>query len=421
MRFTIQEHQAKRAGLHWDLRLQLTPDGKMTSWAIPKHKLPDKGERLLLIPVEDHELSYQAFEGEIAEGYGAGTVKLVANGDFELFENGNGFTGFRLPGYGCYQIIPFKDKALIISTSDRIPPPEINGKVSTKLRLLGDLVQLSGESVFKKRAYDKAADHICTMSKDISSIEDPSTLSGIGKSIALKIIDIVKTGTCPKLDQLTAEYGDMLKVLAIPGIGPKTAQKLHQQGIRSIEQLREQVAAGKITDKRIVEGLITGAEKRISLGEAQEVAEEACGRILESMGDVPFQMSVAGSLRRQRPTIGDVDIIISSDNIGAAMIAAKAALDRVVEVGATKVSGGIGTTHVDIRVTPNHAFGAMQLYFTGSKMFNIECRKIAMSKDWTLNEYGLWDGATCLASKTEREILDKLGVEWVEPYERETT
>jgi hypothetical protein len=141
MRFTIQEHAAKKAGLHWDLRLETpegdlseyeakrnfstTPEpppgsGAMASWSIPKHRLPKKGERLLAVPTEDHPLSYQNFEGEIKEGYGAGSVKLIANGDYALEKRNEDSWKFTLPEFGSFKIVPMKGRkgSLIIGLGE---------------------------------------------------------------------------------------------------------------------------------------------------------------------------------------------------------------------------------------------------------------------------------------------------------------
>ena len=138
MRFTIQEHIAKKAGKHWDLRLQMPGDlskyrtkrdfsttkepvGKgtsvMRSWSIPKARLPRKGEKLLAVATEDHPLSYQNFEGEIPSGYGAGTVKLIANGNYKMLEQQGNNIKFELPKFGTFRIIPFKSNALIVQAS----------------------------------------------------------------------------------------------------------------------------------------------------------------------------------------------------------------------------------------------------------------------------------------------------------------
>jgi DNA polymerase (family 10) len=296
-----------------------------------------------------------------------------------------------------------------------------NQQVGEALHLLGRLTQLAGESPFKQRAYNAAADRIEHLDTDISTIADPSILPGIGDSIADKILAILQTGTCDKLDELKAKYGSMLPILDIPGIGPKTAQKLFRMGIQGIGQLKAAVESGKITDRRIVESVKAGLDKhqRIPLAQAEAIATEICGRIVEHMGEDEFQMSVAGSLRRQRPTIGDIDIIISTLTYWRAVEAARNSLDVVIEEGTSKVSGISNGVHVDIRITAPDAYGAMLLYFTGSTNWNILMRRAAIRRGWTLNEYGLWDGEVCIASGTEQEIMAALDWKWTEPDERD--
>ena len=299
-----------------------------------------------------------------------------------------------------------------------------NEEIAAKLRTLGKLCELAGENPFKHRAYNNAAERLETLKDDISAMADPTALTGIGASIGDKIIDIIDTGTTKKLDDLLVEYGGMLAILEVPGIGPKTAQKLFHQGTRNIDQLKELVASGKITDARIVEGIKQGnKERRIPIEHAKAVADVAIKRVHETMasrGVTDYQVSTAGSLRRGKATIGDVDLIICSSSYGAAIIAAKAALDVVVEEGTSKISGTVSTVHTDVRVVEPATYGAMLLYFTGSKMLNIGMRKKAMERGWILNEYGLWDGTGHrLASKTEQEIFHALDMEYLEPKDRE--
>lgn len=113
MRFTIQQHHARRAGIHWDLRLQVDDQPVMKSFAIPKAKLPDFGEKIRAIPVADHALSYQDFQGEITEGYGKGEVYLVANGDYELVKFDGNFK-IRLPGFGLFKMVKMKDNNFLV-------------------------------------------------------------------------------------------------------------------------------------------------------------------------------------------------------------------------------------------------------------------------------------------------------------------
>jgi len=298
----------------------------------------------------------------------------------------------------------------------------MNKEVAVILDELSLLSAIDGEFKFKSISYRKASEAIQALDKDVREVENLETVPGIGPKISCKIQEIIQTGTCAKYEKLNDKWGHLLPLLDITGVGPSTARKLHDvYGAKTRDDVKKLVDDGKIKDKRIVEGVarddVDG--KRLPYSEARSLADAVITDLKNKINGVIKMIEACGSLRRKAETVGDLDIIISTDEKAKAIIAAKSLLEILVEDGDTRIAGIIKGQHVDFRVANDENVGAMLIYFTGNKNFNILLRKEAMRKGWTLNEYGLWNDKTKIAGKTEEEIFAALGFEYVAPELRE--
>jgi DNA polymerase (family 10) len=316
-----------------------------------------------------------------------------------------------------------------------------NRDIAAALYELAELTRLEPGSSqgFKARAYEKAAgairDHPAPL--DDMDPDDMLAIEGLGKATVDKVRQLVETGTITQLEKLRAQYPPgFVQLTRIPGVGPKTAVLLLRElGVRNVDDLREAIAAERVRElpglgpkseenmARSIERLgLHGKDRRTPIIQALPVARECAAHLatLEGVTDV----QVCGSLRRFSDTIGDIDIVVASDQ-PAMVMAAAAALPMASEViasGTTKTSvltyRGL---QVDVRVVAPAQFGAACVYFTGSKQHNIELRQRAMAAGRLLNEYGLEDSETgeVVASATEEEVYAALGMDFVPPEIRE--
>ncbi len=310
-----------------------------------------------------------------------------------------------------------------------------------------DMLQLKGESVHRYLAYRRAAETIHELSRDLSAIaaEDGLTnIPGIGKVLAEKIQELLDTGKLEFYEKLQQEVPPgVIDMMRINRVGPKKAATFWKElGVTSIEELRAAAQAGKLaalsgmgqkTQDKILKGIESLERQntgRTPLHTAQPLAERILARLLD-MPEV-IRGEIAGSIRRARPTIGDVDLLVASANPKPIMDAfvTMPEVARVLGHGDTKSSVELsqGGLQVDLRVLPEHFYGAALQYFTGSQHHNIRMREIAREQGWSLNEYGLFmdDGGTGealeakpLYYKTEEELYKFLGLPWIPPEIRE--
>lgn len=311
--------------------------------------------------------------------------------------------------------------------------PVQNAEVAAMFDQAAELLEIQGENQFRVRAYRRAARVIEGLPQSVKSLlsagRDLSELPGIGKDLANKIADIVATGRFKLLDQLKKKLpGDLGGIAALPGLGPKRVKRLHDKlKVSTFDDLRRVVKTGRLHEIRgfgpIIERKLIAAlekptvEKRFKLSVAEAEAE-ALVAFLRGSGRV----MVAGSYRRRRETVGDLDLVVTSAH--AAAVGDKlVAYENVAEVQA---HGGTRTTivlrsglQVDVRAVPEESYGAALLYFTGSKAHNIALRAIAVHRGWKLNEYGLFSGKRRIAGSTEEEIYKKLGLAYIPPEMRE--
>ncbi|MGH2540362.1 MAG: DNA polymerase/3'-5' exonuclease PolX [Actinomycetota bacterium] len=315
--------------------------------------------------------------------------------------------------------------------------PRSNDEVELALLEFADLLAIVGDDPYKPRAYEKAARAVGGYPDDLRTLDDRGVMAipGVGKSIAGKVSEFLRSGTFEELESLRDQVpAGVREMTAIPGFGPKKAVVVHEElGIGSVDELvaaaeRGELAALKGFSRTTERNVLAGAQRlrssggRVLVSEALEVAED----LLARLRDVPGvrRATYAGSLRRMAETIGDVDLLVAADRPQAVMeaFAADAVTDRVLAKGETKSSI---VTHrglqVDLRVIPLEAWGAAMIYFTGSKPHNIRIREMAVRKGLKLNEYGLFRAKSgrLLAAETEEEVYARLGLPFIEPTLRE--
>jgi len=312
-----------------------------------------------------------------------------------------------------------------------------NLEVAATLYEVADLLEIKGVR-FKPQAYRRAAQAIEALSEDIADVAREDRLDdipGVGKGIAGKIREFVETGSLAYLASLREELPEGVQHLTrIEGIGPKKAAVLSRElGVRTVADLEAAANSGRIrdlpgfgekTEQKILESIRmsrTAKERRL-LGRLLPVAREIEAR-LASLASVR-QVSLAGSIRRMKETIGDVDILATSPRPAEVMevFATLPGVERVLVRGTTKTSVVLATNvQVDLRVVEDEHFGAALQYFTGSKEHNIAMRKLAIARNWRLNEYGLVDlsSGRTVAGKDEAGIYRALGLAWIEPELRE--
>jgi DNA polymerase (family 10) len=314
-----------------------------------------------------------------------------------------------------------------------------NSEVAAVLYEIADLLELQGIG-FKPQAYRRAARNIEQLDRPLSEIAAEGKLDevpGVGEALSKKIQELLDTGELEYLERLRGEVPEGLaRLLDVPDVGPKTAMVLHKElGISSVEQLKEAALAhrlrslkgfGEKTEERILQGIKVMESKgeRMLLGEALPLGEAYVAYLASTQAI--DRISVAGSLRRGRDTIGDIDILVGDDR-PAAVIDAFAAYQGVEEVlmkGPTKCSVRLdGGMQVDLRAVETRSYGAALQYFTGSKEHNVALRTIAVDMGFKLNEYGLFerDGGRLVAGATEEEVYSALGMAYIPPEIRESS
>jgi len=312
-----------------------------------------------------------------------------------------------------------------------------NLEVAELLRNIAELLEIQEENSFKIRAYEKAALVIENLSEDIGKVWKEGRLEelpGIGEALAEKISEFLEKGRLAYYEKLKKEVPiDMENLGKIPGLGPKTLKKLYRAlKIRDVPSLEKAARAGNIrnlpglgakAEENILKSLaFSKSATRIPLGFALPHAEEIVAR-LRPLKDVK-RIDIAGSLRRRKDTIGDIDLLVASKNPAAAIgaFASLPLVEQVLAKGDTKSSVRLKEgIQVDMRVIDEKSYGAALIYFTGSKQHNIELRKAAISKGCKLSEYGLFSNRTnaLIAGKTEQDLYESLGLPYIEPELRE--
>ncbi len=311
--------------------------------------------------------------------------------------------------------------------------PVQNAEIAAMFDRTAELLEIQGENPFRVRAYRRAARVIEGLPQNVvrflSSGHELSDLPGIGKDLAGKIDGIVKTGHFALLDSLRKKLpGDLADMAALPGLGPKRVKLLYDKlHVRTLDDLRRVVRSGHIRELHgfgpVIERKLAvalakpPAEKRFRLAVAEAEADALVAHLRNG-----GRVVVAGSFRRRRDTVGDLDVLVAAGD-GAAVGDRLVRYENVAEViahGRTRTAVVLRSgLQVDIRAVPEQSYGAALLYFTGSKAHNIALRGLANEHGWKLNEYGLFSGKRRIAGATEEEIYKKLGLAFIPPELRE--
>jgi DNA polymerase (family 10) len=315
--------------------------------------------------------------------------------------------------------------------------PVHNADIARVFAEIADLLEIEDANPFRVRAYRRAARNLEECAIDVAQAlargEALPRLPGIGADLAAKIAEIVATGTCGLRERLRAELPPAIgDLLGIPGLGPKRVRALHRDlGIETVEQLaraardarvRALHGFGEKTEAAILRAVAarSAAGSRVKLATAAQYAASLVRHLAGARGVGVIE--VAGSFRRMRETVGDLDVVVSASDAGAVgkRLLVYDEIAQVLATGPTRTSVRLKSgLQVDVRIVAPASFGAALQYFTGSKAHNIALRRRAQARGLKLNEYGLFRGARVVAGRTEEEIYAALGLPWIAPELRE--
>ena len=311
-----------------------------------------------------------------------------------------------------------------------------NRELANLFNKMADILEFKGENPFKINAYRKASRIIGDLTQDIGEIAESGKLKqvpGIGEGMAEKIVDYLKTGMIPKFEEVRKGISDeLIAIMDIPGMGPKTLARLHKEkGICNLSQLEKAVEDGSLVGlpgigekkvenfKRGIQ-LLRQSQGRMNLGIAFPIAKRMVEALREKAGSKKIEW--AGSLRRMRENIGDIDILATGPDKERII----EAFTHLPEVQGVLASGGTrasvivrGGIQIDLRVVDEDSYGAALQYFTGSKAHNIRLRGIARTNGIKINEYGIFKEEKKIGGKAEEDVYHTLGMDWIEPELRE--
>lgn len=329
-----------------------------------------------------------------------------------------------------------------------VPQQWTNLEVAALLYRIADILEIQGENVFKVVAYRRAADAIEHLNRDLHDIwqGDPKnlrTISGVGEAIADKIDELFRTGKLAYYNKISKGIpAGIFELMQIPDVGPKTVARLWKElKITDVAKLEKAARAGKLrkvkgfgakTEEKILAGIEAQRRKksstRILLASAYPFAQHVVAMLRDACGEAIHDIAPAGSLRRLKPTIGDLDILVSADASQHGKI-----IDAFIKLPFVRDINAKGTTkasivaqnglQVDLRVLEPKNWGTALQYFTGSKEHNIALRQIALAQGLSLNEwcFTTLKGGTEIFAPTEAEVYEKLGLQWIPPELREAT
>jgi DNA polymerase (family 10) len=326
-----------------------------------------------------------------------------------------------------------------------------NLDIARTLTMMADLLEIQGANPFRIRAYRNAVNTIASLSRPLTAMieagEDLTELPNVGKNVAAHVVELLDTGRIGRMEEVTAEYPvTLVELMRLDGVGPKKARKLFEDlGVRTVDDLEEQIERGAVQD---LEGF--GARSVDKIRDAIEDYRKHSGRfrsheveqliagLVEYVEATPgvAEVQVAGSLRRRKETIGDVDLLARYEEDGTPVVDRFVAFDGAARIeGAGPTKGSIvlhSGLQVDLRVIPTRSFGAALQYFTGSKEHNVAVRTRAVREGMRVNEWGVFgvppdvDPATLgkedgerLAGDSEEGVYAALGMVWVPPELRE--
>lgn len=312
-----------------------------------------------------------------------------------------------------------------------------NAAIARKFHELADLLEIQGANPFRVRAYRNAASIVEGSSRPledrVAEGEHLSAIKGIGEDLAGQIKELVETGDLSQLQTMQKDVPEQLsELMRLDQLGPKRTRAIHDAlGVSSLKELKEAAEAGKLrelsgfgakTEKKILEEVdkLSDREHRTRLGEAEQVAAPLVA-YLDELDEVS-QIEVAGSYRRRKETVGDLDILVASANSAPVMerFTRHPEVAEVVSQGKTRATVYLKSgLQVDLRVVKAASFGAALHYFTGSKAHNVAIRKMALENKLKINEYGVYRGRKRVAGKTETEVFEQVGLPWIPPELRE--
>lgn len=315
-----------------------------------------------------------------------------------------------------------------------------NKELAVIFRQMADCYRYIGpDERFRALAYETASKTLSNMQEPVDTlapdIKKLDELKGVGESIAEKIVEYLQTGQIRTFEKLKKQVPfALLELMDTEGIGPATLRILHDKlGIKTKEELIKSLEAGKLVNiKGFAAKKIENLQRVLKLGGGKQrmplkVAEKTGNQLLNEIKRIPGvqHSELAGSLRRKKETVGDIDIVVTAEHkFWKKIIKSITQLPQVQKVlasGQTKASLILkNNVQVDIRIVHEHEFGAALFYFTGSKEHNIQLRTIAKQKGWKVNEYGVFDEKTGkrLAGKTEEEIYSLFGMNYIPPEKR---
>ncbi len=315
--------------------------------------------------------------------------------------------------------------------------PLHNSDIAGVFDTVADLLEIKGENAFRVRAYRNAARTLGALSRDITEMvrekEDFTALPGIGKDLAAKIKTIVQTGTLPLLEELKKQYPpELTGLMHIAGLGAKKIKVLNEKlGVTTLPQLRQAAREQKI---RTLAGFGSKTEEKI-LSETERrqedfrrtplhVAEQVVKSLLDYLGRAPQvdNLIVAGSFRRRRETVRDLDILLTCKNSAPVMdrFVAYEEVEQVMSRGETRATVRLRSgLQVDLRVVPGKSYGAALHYFTGSQAHNIAVRKMGVKKGLKINEYGIYRGDTYMGGEREEDVFSAVDLPYIQPELRE--
>jgi len=315
--------------------------------------------------------------------------------------------------------------------------PVQNSDVSDIFNKVADLLEIEGANPFRVRAYRNAARTISSLPRSVSDMieseENLTELPGIGEDLAGKIKEVVQTGSLAQLEALESSTpSELSRLMKVAGLGPKRVKAIYENlGVVDLKSLKEAAEKGKVrelegfgkkTEQTILEELedVEDREERIKLMEAEQRASPLVAYLRKTKGIK--EITVAGSYRRRKETVGDLDILVTCKKGSNVM-------DRFAEYEDVKKVVSKGTTrstivlrsglHVDLRVLRQVSYGAALHYFTGSKAHNIAVRKLGVKKKLKINEYGVFKGKKRTAGKTEKQVFEAVNLPYIEPELRE--
>ncbi len=312
-----------------------------------------------------------------------------------------------------------------------------NADVAAALHEIADLLEIKGQDRFRFLAYRRAADAIEGFASPVAEMKEAQlvAINGVGKGMAARVKEFADTGKIESLDELRAQVPVGLRQMTLlPGLGPKRAMQLFQEiGVSNLDELKQAAEEGRITDvkgfgKRFEQEVLAALERgvtteqRLLIARALPAAQELLRQLNE--GDAVIASAYAGSLRRMKETIGDIDLLASSERPPEVMDAFRNLRGVVSSNADGQTKSSIVTAsglQVDLRVVEPVAFGAALQYFTGSQAHNVKIRARAVRMKLKLSEYGLFrvDGDERIVSETEEEVYEALGMQWIPPTMRE--